>query len=79
MGIRLHKRTQHKRTQHKRTQPVALASSAISLALWEMQDQHGLTDVEMLQALASHQQSMLKYMLRAERHPEDPDKRADEA
>ena len=36
-----------------------------------------LTYVEYLQVLTELQQSALKYMLRAERHPDDPDKPAD--
>jgi hypothetical protein len=63
---------------HERTQAVAVASKQISTKLWELQEEHELTDVEMLQAIASHQQSMLKYMLRAERHPNDPETKADE-
>ena len=43
-----------------------------------LQREHGLTDVEMLQAVTSWQGTVFKYMLRAERHPGDPDKAGDE-
>lgn len=39
--------------------------------------EHELTDIEVLQALNSYAQTTLKYMLREERHPDDPDKPAD--
>lgn len=41
--------------------------------------QFGLTDIEVLSALADYQSRLAKYMLRAERHPEDPDRKAEEA
>jgi hypothetical protein len=50
-------------------------SSAVSVA----QMQFGLTDIETLAALADFQGHLAKYMLRAERHPDDPDRKADEA
>ena len=40
-------------------------------------EEHGLTDIEVLQALFSHCESILKYMLRWERH-KDYDKPAGE-
>ena len=42
--------------------------------LWQEYD---LTSIEFLQALASVQQSVLKYMLRSERNPNNPDREAD--
>lgn len=64
---------------HPRTLPVQGAEARIKLALLELQQEHDLTDVEMLQILHLAQLSILKYMLRAERHPDDPDRKADEA
>jgi hypothetical protein len=43
----------------------------------EYQSQHSLTDIEVMQALNSYQQTLLKYMLRYERHG-DMAKPADE-
>ncbi len=62
-----------------RTLPVQSASRKIRDALDQLQEQYDLTDVEMLRVLLEHQQSMSKYWLRAERHPDDPDRKADEA
>lgn len=63
---------------HPRTLPVQGAAAEIRLALIRLQDEHGLTDVEMLQAVGQWQAGKLKWMLRAERHPKDPDRGADE-
>ncbi|GGM27867.1 hypothetical protein GCM10011608_10870 [Micromonospora sonchi] len=62
---------------HARTMPVQRASNAIRAELGRLQDEYDLTDVEMLRVLIEHQQSITKYMLRAERHPDDPDRKAD--
>jgi hypothetical protein len=43
-----------------------------------LQQEHGLTNIEMMQAVAAWQDRKLEYMLRAERHPEDPDKPAEQ-
>lgn len=64
---------------HKRTKPVQLASLEIGTALWKLQEEHGLTYVEMTQALLDHLGRIAKYQLREERHPDDPDKGGDEA
>lgn len=63
---------------HDRTLKCQGARIRISEALSKLQEEHELTDIEMLQALSQHQDTMLKYMLRAERHPDNPEKRADE-
>lgn len=64
---------------HPRTQPVAQAEAAIKTELWRLQDEHGLTYVEMLRVLIAHQQDISKYLLREERHPGQPDHKGDEA
>lgn len=64
---------------HPRTLPVQQAGNAIRTELIRLQEQHDLTDVEMLRILLDHQHTITKYMLRAERHPEDPERKADEA
>jgi len=61
-----------------RTMPVAKAHGHLKRWLWEFQQEYDLTDIELLQGLADAQQQVLKYMLRAERHPDDPDAKADE-
>ena len=57
---------------------VAVAQAEVGVWLNKFQREHGLTNIEMLQAVTSWQGSALKYMLRTERHPDDPDKGADE-
>lgn len=64
---------------HERTIPVQAAGNAIRMELDRLQQHHGLTDVEMLRVVIEYQQAITKYMLRAERHPDDPDRKADEA
>lgn len=64
---------------HERTLPVQGARAKISLALIDLQVEHDLTDVEMAMALHDTLGRLLTHMLRAERHPEHPDHKADEA
>lgn len=64
---------------HPRTLPVQRAGNEIRGELLNLQLKHDLTDVEMLQILAESAQSLLKGMLRVERHPDDPDCGGDEA
>jgi hypothetical protein len=63
---------------HPRTLPVQRAGNAIRSELDRLQQEHDLTDIEMLRILLDHQHNLTKYMLRAERHPEDPERKADE-
>jgi hypothetical protein len=63
---------------HPRTSPVQKAHGHLKRWLWEFQQEYGLTDIELLQGLADAELSVLKYMLRAERHPDDPEAKADE-
>lgn len=63
---------------HERTIPVQKAANQIAMALIELQEEHDLTDIEMLQILSNRQLDILRYMLRDERHPGKPDARADE-
>lgn len=51
----------------------------LAVDLMRVQEEHGLTPVELLQALLLFGLDMSKYLLRLERHPNDPDKRAGEA
>ena len=63
--------------EHDRAQQVAEASAEIGVELNRLQRENGLTTTEMLQATGSWQMSCLKYMLRRERHPDDPGEPAD--
>ena len=51
-----------------RDQIASVGKAEVETALHGLQKEHGLTDIEMLQALAAWQQGTLKYMLRFERH-----------
>lgn len=57
---------------------VQKAETDLALKLLKFQQKHDLTSIEMLQILTQRQQTLLKYMLRAERHPDEPGKGADE-
>lgn len=63
---------------HPRTIPVQRAEADLRMDMFGFQEQHGLTAIEMLQCLTIVQQSILKMMLRVERHPDDPGRKADE-
>jgi hypothetical protein len=63
---------------HERTLPVQKASNEIRTELDRLQEEHDLSDIEMLRVLLDHQQNITKYMLRDERHPDDPERKADE-
>ncbi len=63
---------------HPRTLPVQAAGNKLDEILWNFQDENGLTYVEMLRLLISHQEKITKYMLRTERHGKKSDKNADE-
>jgi len=63
---------------HPRTLPAQRASNEIEGALWALADKHNLTYGEMMSALTRAMQSVVKYLIRSERHPDDPEKRGDE-
>ncbi len=63
---------------HPRTMPVQKAEAKFMNVAFEFQNEHDVTDIEMLRILILCQQSITKYMLRAERHPDNPDQKADE-
>ena len=64
---------------HERTFPVAKASSDAKMAFWEEIDKHDLTYLEILGIIGELQATAVKYGLRAERHPDDPDRPGDQA
>jgi hypothetical protein len=66
-------------TEHPRTHRVAMAKFDIERAVLEIVDREGLTFIELVQALTATIDRASKYALRRERHPEHPDKPADEA
>lgn len=63
---------------HPRTMPVERAKAELGMILARFQADADLTDTEMLVILAEQRRRLLKYRLRAERHPDDPDRKADE-
>ena len=63
---------------HPRTMPVSIARAEIAQDFWAAVERHGLTDIETLQVLNHIEAGTLKTMLRSERHPENPEKGADE-
>jgi hypothetical protein len=64
---------------HPRTRIVQHAEEAISEAIHKVWAEADLTDIEVCQILVTQLASIQKYMLRNERHPDDPDKGGDEA
>lgn len=63
---------------HSRTMQVERASAELAMMLVTFQGEHDLTNIEMAQILSGRLGSVLKYALRAERHPGNPDAKADE-
>jgi hypothetical protein len=64
---------------HPRTLPEQRARGDLARLLSEWIERHDLTYLEALRCLTAEQTSLLGYALRVERHPDDPDKKADEA
>lgn len=54
--------------RNPRASQVARAKVDLELLILKFAGEHDMTDIELLQALTSMQQSTLKYMLREERH-----------
>ncbi len=61
---------------HPREQKTKKASLALEEAVLNIVREHDITFIELVQMLAACLQSWSKYALRAERHPEQPDKPA---
>lgn len=64
---------------HPRTQVVAKARAAVAGAMLAIAKTYDLTYAEEAQILAGAIENCMKYAIRAERHPDDPEKRGDEA
>jgi hypothetical protein len=63
---------------HPRTLVVQGASADVGLAVADIADRHDLTVVEIVKILNEQSAGWIKHLLREERHPGDPDTRADE-
>ncbi len=64
---------------HARTMPVQAASLELRKRLGELIKEHDLTFGEINRILIDAMGEWNKYHVRAERHPEDPEKKGDEA
>jgi hypothetical protein len=64
---------------HPRTVVVRNAEQEISAAVDAIQKKHDLTSLEFIQILTGMIALELKFCLRSERHPEEPEKGGDEA
>lgn len=63
---------------NRRTMAVSKARAEFRNYVLDFTVKHDLTMIEMAQILTEGLADFLKYMLRAERHPDDPDRKADE-
>lgn len=64
---------------HERFKKVEKAKLELRKTFWEELEKHDLTYMEAVLCLSDILQSIVKYGLRSERHPDEPDKKADEA
>ncbi len=64
---------------HPRHAKTTRARLDISDAVIEASEEHNLTSGEIVSILAALTSDYTKYILRSERHPNEPDKKADEA
>lgn len=64
---------------HARTMTVSKAMTEMSIACAEIAVKHDLTTAEWVHCLAQMTPQTTKYLLREERHPDEPGKKADEA
>jgi hypothetical protein len=64
---------------HPRTMMVQIAEAEFDVAVLQFLDSHDhLTDVELAGIMLRAVRYPLKQLLRAERHPDDPERKADE-
>jgi hypothetical protein len=64
---------------HPRTLVVAEARRALVGFMLDLEKKHDLTYGEMFSLYGDAIANLAKYQIRSERHPEDPDKKGDEA
>jgi hypothetical protein len=63
---------------HPRTLPVQRARIELDELVWKWMNAHDVTYVEAVRCLLEVTQTITKYQLREERHPGDPERKADE-
>jgi hypothetical protein len=63
---------------HSRFKRIQTAKLELSEIMVDLQGRHELTDLETAKCLIEETQEWMKYMLRSERHPDDPPKKTDE-
>lgn len=63
---------------HPRTLPVNRAGAELQQYLWKFRDEKLLTPTEMLMILFDAESRLVTELLRRERHPRDPERKADE-
>lgn len=63
---------------HPRYWIVSKAENELSVFILEWQQKHDLTFGETIKVLCTMIERESKYLIRSERHPEDPDKKGDE-
>jgi hypothetical protein len=63
---------------HPRTMPVQKARNELDAMVWNWMKAYDVTYVEAVRCLLEVMQTITKYQLREERHPDDPDAKADE-
>jgi hypothetical protein len=64
---------------HPRMPIVDRAGLELSRLVWAWMNEHDLTYVEAVRCLLGQTQELTKFMLRHERHPDDSERKADEA
>lgn len=65
--------------EHPRTRLVDDAEREMQSAVFTIVKRHDLTIIETLRILSTASATLVKYALRRERHPDDPEKGADDA
>lgn len=64
---------------HPRLQAVSDAQAELTKAFNAIEEKYELTYGEMFSILGQKVQNIAKYLIRDERHPDDPEKKGDEA
>lgn len=63
---------------HPRTMLVQQARVELGRMLLDLEERYGLTPAETVSALSEQLSRVARYAIRAERHPDDPDRGGDE-
>lgn len=64
---------------HERSQKVLIAQTELAWIFSKYANENGLTFGEQIQMLGNMISNIVKYQIREERHPDDPDKGGDDA